>query len=308
MMYDSLRNRIMPLEDDIIIYPGHGAGSACGKNMSKETTDTLGNQKLVNYALDPSLDRDSFISALLNGLTPPPEYFPQNVLMNISGYQSIDDVVAAGTTPLSLGEFTNQLEAADAVILDTRSTLDFCKGFIPGSINISLDGKFASWVGAVLRNVKQPLLLVTDIGTEEESAIRLARVGFDNVLGHLDGGFETWTSDNRQVEKIDSVTAEELATINKPNILDVRKASEFDSEHIVGAVNAPLDYWWEQESKIGTETQHVICGSGYRSVIFISLMRRRGHRNFVNVWSGMKGVKSANAMQLTEYVCPSTML
>ena len=308
MMFDSLRNKIMPLDDDIIVYPGHGAGSACGKNMSKETSDTLGNQKKTNYALDPSLDREAFIKALLDGLTPPPSYFPQNVLMNIAGYQSIDDVVAAGTKPLSLDEFTKQMRVEDVVVLDTRDVADFCNGFVLGSINISLDGSFAVWVGAVLRDVKQPLSLVTEPGAEEETAIRLARVGFDNLLGHLDGGFEAWANDNRPMQKITSVSAEELATLDAPNILDVRKTSEFESEHIVDAVNAPLDYWWEQESKVDTNTQYVICGSGYRSVVFISLMLSQGHANFVNVLTGMKGVKSGDAMKLTEYVCPSTML
>ena len=309
MMFDSLRNKIMPLNDDIIVYPGHGAGSACGKNMSQETTDTLGNQKKTNYALDPALDRESFIEALLTGLTPPPAYFPQNVIMNISGYQSIDDVVAAGMKALSVDEFAEQMANDQVVILDTRGAEEFGQSFVPGAINIALDGKFASWVGTVLRDVKQPLLLVTDQGAEEETAIRLARVGFDNLKGHLKGGFEAWQQSGRDTDHIVSVTVDELAKLDNPAILDIRRSSEYDSEHILGAINAPLDYWWDEEGKVSDDqTQYLLCRTGYRSMVFASIMKRNGHQNLVNVLGGMKAVKAAGQMKLSDYVCPSTML
>ena len=309
MMFDSLRNKIMPLPDDVVVYPGHGAGSACGKNMSRETTDTLGHQKETNYALDPGLDREKFIQALLTGLTPPPGYFPQNVIMNIGGYDSIDDVVASGTRALDVEEFSQRLNDDNVRIIDSRNPDDFGRGFIKGSCNIGLQGSFAVWVGAVLRDVKQPLLLVTEEGRAEETAIRLARVGFDNTLGYLNGGVEAWRDSGRALDQIESVTAEELANFTSPWILDVRKQSEFDSEHVVGATNAPLDYWWEQTDKLPRDQQlYVHCLGGYRSMVFISVMRAAGLTNLVNVRGGFKALKASGRFELTDYVCPTTRL
>ncbi|MBL8853618.1 MAG: MBL fold metallo-hydrolase [Planctomycetaceae bacterium] len=309
MLFDSLRNKIMPLADDIVVYPGHGAGSACGKNMSKETTDTLGNQKRVNYALEPSLDREAFIEAVLSGLTQPPSYFPQNVLMNIGGYQNVDAVIAKATTPLSVAAFREAMSQEKVAILDTRDANDFALGHVPGSINISLQGMFANWVGVVFRDVKQPLLLITAPGKEEEAAIRLARVGFDRALGYLQGGVVAWSEAGQPVEKIQMISAAELARVEKPLILDVRRESEYFSQHMVGAVNAPLDYWWEQLDKLDRErTQYVYCRSGYRSMIFVSIMKSRGFGRLVNVVGGFQAIEESGKFPITDYVCPSTML
>jgi hydroxyacylglutathione hydrolase len=309
MLFDSLRNKIMPLADDIVVYPGHGAGSACGKNMSKETTDTLGNQKRVNYALEPSLDREAFIEAVLSGLTQPPSYFPQNVLMNIGGYQNVDAVIAQATTPLTVVAFREAMSQENVAILDTRDASDFARGHVPGSINISLNGMFANWVGVVFRDVTQPLLLITAPGKEEEAAIRLARVGFDRALGYLDGGVAAWTEAGQPVGKIETITAAELARLDSPSILDVRRESEYFSQHLVGAVNAPLDYWWEQFDKLDRDhTQYVYCRSGYRSMIFVSIMKSRGFERLVNVVGGFQAIEESRQFALTDYVCPSTML
>ncbi|MEZ6094547.1 MAG: MBL fold metallo-hydrolase [Pirellulaceae bacterium] len=309
MLYDSLRNQIMPLPDDIVVYPGHGAGSACGKNMSSETTDTLGHQKKTNYALDPSLTREAFIDAVLTGLTPPPGYFPQNVLMNIGGYESIDEVVSSATTPLSVDEFQTVMKRDGAVILDTRDAQTFAKEFVPSAYNIGLDGMFANWVGVVFRDVKQPLLLVTEPGREEETAIRLARVGFDNCKGYLRGGVAAWKKAGKELDKIESISAEQLAKISGAEIIDVRKESEFKSEHVKGAVNAPLDYWWEQMDKMKKDSpQYIQCRSGYRSMIFSSIMKSRGYDQVIDVAGGMKAIKESGKFDLTEYVCPTTML
>ena len=277
--------------------------------MSKETSDTLGNQKLHNYALDPSLDRESFINALLDGLTEPPGYFPQNVLMNIGGYESIDDVVAKATKPLSVAEFKEAAKTDNVAIIDTRQPQHFAEGFVPKSFNIGLDGMFANWVGVVLRDVKQPILLVTEPGHEEEAAIRLARVGFDNCLGYLDGGVDAWQSAGETLDHIKSISAAELAQVDDPAIVDVRRKSEFDSEHVVDAVNAPLDYWWDQLDKLDKDkTQYVHCRSGYRSMVFASILKAKGFDNLVDVDGGFKSIKDSGQFDLTEFVCPTTML
>ncbi len=309
-LYDSLRNKIMPLSDDIIIYPAHGAGSACGKNMSKETTDTLGRQKQTNYALRPDMTKEEFIKEVLTGLTAPPGYFPQNVLLNIKGYESIDEVLKKGVKALSPRAFEAVANETDAVILDTRSKDDFRKGFIPNSIFIGLDGNFASWVGTLIPDVKQNILFVADKGREEEVVTRLARVGYDNALGYLEGGFASWEKEGREVDTITSVDVEELESlIEKGSYVDVRRASEFDSEHIVGAINAPLDYINDTMSKVDkNETRYIGCNSGYRSVVFISILQARGYRNLVDVKGGFQAVKSNGNFELTDYVCPTTML
>lgn len=312
MLYDSLRNKIMGLSDDLIVYPGHGAGSACGKNMSKETSDTLGNQKKTNYALRPGLTKSQFVKEILTGLTPPPAYFPKNVLMNIKGYESIDEVIARGTKAIPVDEFDLLIHETDALILDTRPPDKFKKGFIPGAWNIGLQGSFAVWVGTLIKDIKQKILLVVEPGKEKEAVTRLARVGYDNCIGYLDGGFEAWQSKGLEVDKISYVTADELSILmsrRNVNILDVRKKSEFDSEHIIGALNAPLDYLDESIRSINkTDTYYVHCAGGYRSMIFASILKAKGYENLIDVEGGFTAIKETDKFDLSEYVCPTTML
>jgi hydroxyacylglutathione hydrolase len=311
-LYDSLRNKIMPLSDDLIVYPNHGAGSACGKNMSKETTDTLGHQKQTNYALNPALSKSEFIDVLLNGLVPPPGYFPQNVLMNIKGYDSFDKVKAKGTRALTVAEFEAAANETNAVIIDTRKAQEFAKGFIPNSINIGIDGNFATWVGTMIPDVKQAILLVADTGREEEIVTRLARVGYDNALGYLQGGYESWHDVGKEVDEIISITAEELADMlynEQVNIIDVRKESEYNSEHIIEAINIPLDFINNHMSSIDKNTTYYVhCAAGYRSMIFVSILRARGYDNLIDVKGGFNEIKKTNRFKLTDYVCPSTLL
>lgn len=311
-LFDSLRNKIMPLSDNLIVYPGHGAGSACGKNMSKETFDTLGHQKQVNYALNPSLSKDEFKKQLLNGLMPPPGYFPQNVLMNIKGYESFDNILKKGTRALNPVEFEVAANETNALIIDTRHADAFHKEFIPNSVNIGIDGSFATWVGTLVPDVKHPILLVIEEGREEEVITRLSRVGYDNPLGYLKGGMKAWKEAGKDTDFIWEVTAEVFGNLNKVNplnILDVRKASEYNSEHIVGAINAPLDYINDSMASIDKDkTYYVHCAGGYRSMTFISILQARGYRHLINVAGGFNAIKPTNAFKLTEFVCPTTML
>ncbi len=312
MLFHSLRDKIMPLDDDVVVYPGHGAGSACGKNMSKETTDLLGNQKRTNYALRPDMTEEEFVDEVLNGLTPPPAYFPQNVLLNIQGYDSIDNVVAKGTKPLSLNEFETIANETDAVIVDTRSENDFVKGFIPNSIFIGVSGSFATWVGTILQDVNTPVIFIADKGKEEEVATRMARIGFDNNMGYLNGGIKTWVDSGKQLDSIASITPNKFVEISKAEkvrILDVRKASEYNSQHIKDAQNTPLDYVNAQLAAIDKDaTYYVHCLGGYRSVIFASILKAKGYNNLVNIEKGIEGMQKTNAFEITEYVCPTTML
>jgi len=312
-LYDSLRNKIMPLSDDLIVYPNHGAGSACGKNMSKETTDTLGHQKLVNYALNPNLTKEQFIKEILTGLTTPPGYFPQNVLMNIKGYESFDDVMKRGTQALSPRAFDAAANETEALVLDTREAQKFSEGFVPNSINIGIDGNFAPWVGALIPDIKQQILLVTDPGREEEVVTRLARVGYDYCIGYLDGGFEAWKNAGKEVDTIKRVSAEQLADIMKANpnapVFDVRKQSEYLSEHVEGVENAPLDVINESMQSIPkNEPVYIHCAAGYRSMIFASILRARGYDNLVDVVGGFKAIKDSAKFKVTDYVCPTTLL
>ena len=311
-LFDSLRNRIMPLSDDLIVYPNHGAGSACGKNMSKETTDTLGHQKQVNYALNPKLTKAEFIKEILTGLVAPPGYFPQNVLLNIKGYESIDNVMERGTRALSVVEFEVAANETDALIIDTRKSQTFNKGFIPNSINISIDGSFATWVGTLVPSVKQQILVVADEGREEEVIARLARVGYDHSLGYLKGGFEAWFAAGKEIDTIKSISADELVQIKEKgliHILDVRKASEYNSEHVINAINAPLDSINDSMALINKdETYYVHCASGYRSMVFISILQARGYRNLIDVAGGFNAIKDTEKFKITDYVCPSTLL
>jgi glyoxylase-like metal-dependent hydrolase (beta-lactamase superfamily II)/rhodanese-related sulfurtransferase len=310
-LYESLRNKIMPLGDDLIVYPNHGAGSACGKMMSKETTDTLGHQKQVNYALNPSLTKEEFIKQLLTGLTAPPVYFPQNVLMNIKGYESLDTIIQRGKRPMPVAEFEAVANETQALILDTRKATDFANGYIPNSINIGIDGNFAQWVGEMVPDVKQQILLVTDPGREEESIIRLSRVGYDNTLGYLDGGFDTWKKAGKETESVKRITADEFAKLyetGKPLVIDIRKKSEFDSEHVVDAINIPLNQINDHLAEFPKDKPFVLhCAGGYRSMIAASILKQRGWDNFSDVSGGFSEMIKTRVPR-TEYICPTTML
>ncbi|MCU0328322.1 MAG: MBL fold metallo-hydrolase [Chitinophagales bacterium] len=311
-LYHSLRNKIMPLADDIIVYPAHGAGSACGKNMSKETFDTLGNQKKVNYALQ-EMSEDEFVAQVTDGLMPPPAYFPQNVMMNIQGYEAIGNVINQGMTALSPEEFEAKANETGALILDTRDAQKFAQGFIPNSVNIGIDGSFAVWVGTMIPDVRQEILLVTEEGREEEVVTRLARVGYDFSLGYLKGGIEAWKASGKEIDIIASISADELAEIlaKDPNaaVLDVRKESENFSENIVGAINVPLDYINDNMDKVSKDkTYYVHCAGGYRSMIFVSTLRARGFDKLIDVAGGFKAIKDSGKVKVSDYVCPSTML
>lgn len=307
-LFDSLRNKIMPLSDDLIVYPNHGAGSACGKNMSKETTDTLGNQKKTNYALRANMTREEFITELLDGLAPPPAYFPQNVLMNIQGYESLDTVMQKADTPLSPKEFEAVANQTEALILDVRHEDDFVTAHIPGSIFIGLHGQFAPWVGALIKDTKQPILLVTPEGKEEEAITRLSRVGFDHTLGYLKGGIAAWKSAGFETDAIETVMPEDLAkNYEKAVIVDARKPSEFTAERIEKATNIPLDYINDHLAEVPkNDTFYVHCAGGYRSVIWASILKARGYNNMINVAKGMSGIRNTT-IPLTHYVCPSTL-
>lgn len=310
LLYDSLYDKILPLADDITVYPAHGAGSACGKNMMKETVDSLGNQKKMNYALNqPS--REAFIAAVTDGLLPPPAYFGMNVAMNKQGYNSFDEVLAQGLRALSSNELEVIAENTGALILDTRSNADFALGFIPQSINIGLQGDFAPWVGAMIIDVKQPILLVTDLGTEEEALTRLSRVGFDNVLGYLSGGFQTWISDSREIDTVHRISAEQFATevvINKNKVIDVRKESEYSAEHVDEAYSKPLAYINDWLKDINTDEHFYLhCAGGYRSMIAASILQSRGYRHFSEIEGGYKAIKQTG-IPTTDFVCQSKVL
>jgi rhodanese-related sulfurtransferase len=312
MLFHSLRDRIIPLPDNVIVYPAHGAGSACGKNMSKETFDTLGNQKQSNYALNLKLTEDDFVKEITDGLMPPPAYFPKNVSMNIKGYDSIDTVLSRGLDALSVEEFIQRGDEHHALILDTRKPTEYVLGSIPGSVSIGLDGQFAVWVGTLITDIKHPILLVTDTGREEEAVTRLSRVGYDQTIGYLEGGFESWKKAGQDIQTITSVSAEEAADILEADqfpVVDVRKKSEFDSEHVLNALNTPLDYINDSMTKLDkNQTYLVHCAGGYRSVIFASILKARGYHNLIDIKGGFNAIKNSGKYSLTEYVCPSTLL
>lgn len=306
-LYDSLMTKIMPLADDVIVYPAHGAGSACGKNMMKETVDTLGNQKKVNYALNQP-NKEAFIEAVIDGLLPPPAYFGANVAMNKKGYQNVDEVIKTGLTALSPKEFEAAAEGTGALILDTRSPVEFHKGFIPNSINIGISGGFAPWVGAMIGDVQQPLLLVAEPGMEEEVVIRLSRVGFDNVVGYLKGGFESWTKEDREIDKVDRITPQEFESRFKPEesvVFDVRKESEYEAEHVDEAFSRPLSNLNDWIREINPKEHFFLhCAGGYRSMIAASILQSRGYRNFTEIEGGMGAIAKTNVPK-TDFVCAS---
>lgn len=308
-LFDSLRNKIMPLSDDLIVYPSHGAGSACGKNMSKETTDTLGNQKRTNYALREDMTREEFTAELLDGLGLPPAYFPQNVMMNIQGYESLDTIIEKSFKALKPNEFETLANQAEAIVLDVRHENDYVKAHVPNSIFIGIQGNFAPWVGALIMDVKQPLLLITPEGREQETITRLSRVGFDNVLGYLEGGITAWQEAGFEIDTMKSITPEEFISnlSEKSIVVDSRKPGEFSAEHVENALNIPLDTVNQHFSEVPkNEEFYLHCAGGYRSVIMGSILKSRGIHNFINVEKGISGIRNAG-LKLTNFVCPSTI-
>ena len=306
MLYDSLINKIMPLSDEITVYPAHGAGSACGKNMQKETVDTLGNQKKTNYALNQP-DKATFVKEVTDGLTPPPGYFAMNVAMNKKGYESFDQVLEQGLNPLSAEDFEAVADETGALILDTRPAAEFHKGFIPQSVNIGVKGDFAPWVGAMIVDVKQPLLLVTDEGSEEEVITRLSRVGFDNVLGYLKGGIPAWQSAGKETDSVDRITPEEFAQryTEDAKIIDVRKEGEYAAEHIADAYSRPLAYINTWIKDVDPKEHFFLhCAGGYRSMIAASILQARGYRNFTEVEGGFGKIKLTE-VPTTDFICQS---
>ncbi|MEL1245923.1 rhodanese-like domain-containing protein [Flavobacterium sp. DGU11] len=297
-LYDSLRNKIMVLPDSLTVYPSHGAGSACGKNMSKETTDLLGNQKKMNYALRADMTKEEFIKELLDGLGAPPAYFPQNVMLNIQGYESLDTILQKGSVPLSADEFIAAVKENEALVLDVRHENDFVKEHIPGSIFIGLNGTFAPWVGALIMDVNQPLVLVTPEGLEEEAVTRLARVGFDNTLGYLNGGINAWKAAGFETDSIRSISPEEFADrleSEEKIVVDSRKPGEFNGGHVINAVNIPLDFVNQQLAEVPKEEDFYLhCAGGYRSVIMSSILKARGYHNMINVEKGFGGIKNTS--------------
>lgn len=310
-LFDSLREKIMPLADDVIVYPGHGAGSACGKNLSTDTWGYLGDQKKTNYALRADMTRADFVAEVTSGLTPPPQYFPKNAMMNKMGYDSFEEVLNKGAVALEPKAFAAVAESKEALILDIRSKENFVKGHIPNAIFIGLDGSFAPWVGALVTDLKQPIMLVVDEGREEEAITRLSRVGYDNTIGYLAGGMAAWAAAGEEVSTVESISVAAFeARFDKGDVqtvLDVRKPSEFLSQHMVAAQNFPLDYINNNMHRINRkETYYLYCASGFRSVIAASILKARGFENLVNVENGWKGI-TETALPQTEYVCPTTL-
>lgn len=310
ILYESLRKKIMPLADDVLVYPAHGAGSACGKNLSKETVGTLGEQKRTNYALRADMTKDEFVKEVTDGLLPPPQYFPLNVKMNQEGYQHIDTVLQSGTTPLKPKAFEELANQRDAIILDVRHQNDFVKGHIPQSIFIGIDGGFAPWVGAMIGDVSQAILLITPEGREEETVTRLARVGFDNTLGFLEGGLEAWKNEDNVIDSIDGIDSNSLKVLSEKEnlpLFDVRKPAEYLSEHLPDAKNTPLDFINEHMNDFPSGAPFYIhCAGGYRSVIAASILKSRGIHNLIDVKGGFGAIKKSG-MKTSDYVCPTTL-
>lgn len=310
-LFDSLRNKIMPLPDDVIVYPGHGAGSACGKNMSKETTDTLGNQKLFNYALKADMTREVFVKQVTDGLVEPPQYFPKNAVMNKMGYNNIDEVLHRGVMPLDVKEFQGLVEKNNAMVLDTRNKYEFMKSFIPGSIWIGIEDNFAPWVGALIEDLNQPIVFLTDEGMEEEVVVRMARVGYDHALGYLEGGITAWKGAGNKLDSIDTIGAHDFTGLydtDKLCVLDVRKESEYESQHLVGAQNFPLDFIHRNLDQVDKSTKYFLhCAGGYRSVIAASILKKNGFDQLINVDGGFEEIKKS-CVKVTEFKEPVTML
>lgn len=310
MLYESLHSKILPLDDSITVYPAHGAGSACGKNMQKETVDTLGNQKRTNYALRQPT-KESFIDEVLDGLTAPPKYFGMNVALNKGGYESFEKVLKKGKNPIAVEDFEIAVEETGALILDTRSAADFHKGFVPNSVNIGIKGDFAPWVGAMIVDVQQPIILVSDLGSEEEVITRLSRVGFDNVVGFLEGGFESWKNSGKEIDDIKRISAEEFVSeyIEGQKVIDVRKETEYEAEHIDKAYSKPLAYINDWVNSIdNSEHFYIHCAGGYRSMIAASILQSRGYRNFTEVEGGFNAIKKFDKVPTSNFVCQTKTL
>lgn len=309
LLYDSLQNKIVPLSDDIIVYPAHGAGSACGKNMQKETVDTLGNQKKTNYALKQP-NKESFVREVLDGLSAPPKYFGMNVALNKGGYESFDNVLHQSNKPITAEDFEGVAEDSGALILDTRNATDFHQGFIPNSINIGLKGDFAPWVGAMIVDVHQPILLVSDPGTEEEVITRLSRVGFDHVLGYLEGGFESWKNSGKEIDTIHRISPQEFAAkfSDDSQVIDVRKETEYEAEHVENAYRRPLAEINDWVNSLNNDEHFFIhCAGGYRSMIASSILNSRGIRNFTEIDGGFNKIKETSVPK-SNFVCQSKTL
>ena len=310
MLYDSLRNKIMTLADDVIVYPAHGAGSACGKNLSKETVGTIGDQKKTNYALRADMTKQEFVNKVLDRMPPPPQYFSKNAMLNKTGYDAFEEVLKTGNVALNPENFEAMANHEEAMVLDVRPQSDYIKGHIPNSIFIGLNGQFAPWVGALITDLKQPIILVTPEGKSEEAVTRLSRVGYDNTLGYLEGGIEAWKAAGKDVETLESISAEEFANRVKTqnvNILDVRKDGEYQSSHIEDAQHFALDYINQNMNQVDkNKTYHIHCAGGYRSVIAASILKARGYKNLVDVAGGFGAIKNTD-LPLTDFVCPSTL-
>ncbi len=310
LLFTSLRERIMPLSDSLIVYPGHGAGSSCGKNMSKETVDTLGNQKKTNYALREDMTKEEFVSEVLTGMLPPPQYFPLNAMMNKDGYESIDDVMHRGDRALNVTEVKELMQNDEYIVLDTRHEMDYGKGHIPGSWFIGLDGNFAMWVGIIIQDIKQKIILVAEEGREGEALTRLARVGYDNTRGYLEGGFSAWFEHGEPTETERQLSAKMFSKFHCENdikTLDVRKPSEFDAERVSDAISFPLDYLFDHLDDLDKdETYYLHCAGGYRSMSTIAILKNQGFKNLVNINGGFDEIKLTDVPR-TEYVCPSTL-
>ena len=310
MLFDSLRNKIMPLADDIIVYPAHGAGSACGKNLSKETVGVLGEQKKTNYALRADMTKAEFVKEVLDGIAAPPQYFAKNAMMNKTGYSNFEYVLKKGDSPLNPEEFEALTNHESALILDVRPQSEFIKSHIPNSIFIGLNGGFAPWVGALITDIKQPIILVAPKGKEVEAVTRLSRVGYDNTLGYLQGGIEAWVSSGRDIETLESISAETFANRVKSggiNILDVRKDGEYTASHLEDAQHFALDFINNNMNQVHkNKTYHIHCAGGYRSVIAASILKAKGYNNIVDIAGGFGAIKKTD-LPTTDFVCPSTL-
>ena len=309
-LFDSLRNKIMTLPDETIVYPGHGQGSACGKMMSSETVDTLGNQKKTNYALRADMSKDEFVKAVTDGLVAPPQYFPKNAVMNKMGYEAFDEVMEQGNKALSADDFENLVKAMDAIIIDTRTPGDYAQGHVPGSIFIGIDDNFATWVGTLITDLKHPIVFVAEEGREEEVVTRLSRVGYDNTMGYLKGGFAAWKAAGKEVDSVEEINAEDFVKNVEVNdhVLDVRRESEYNTEHMMGTTNLPLDFINQNMNRINdSDTYYAHCQGGYRSMVFISILKSRGFHNIINITGGFNALKE-NGAKVSDYVEPTTML
>ncbi len=310
MLYDSLRNKIMTLSDDVIVYPAHGAGSACGKNLSKETVGTIGDQKNTNYALRADMTKAEFVSEVLDGIAPPPQYFAKNAMLNKMGYEAFESVLETGNIPLSPEDFEALANHEEALVLDVRPQSEFIKSHIPNSIFIGLNGQFAPWVGALITDIKQPILLVVPEGKSEEAVTRLSRVGYDNTLGYLNGGIEAWINSGKEIDTLESISAQTFAqrmSEDDINVLDVRKDGEYQSMHLESAQHFPLDFINDNmEAITPNNTYYIHCAGGYRSVIAASILKARGFHNLVDIAGGFGAIKKTD-LKTTDFVCPSTL-